>query len=136
MGNVEQSGEANKHVVREFLKHMSAMNAAEMANWITDDFTIVHTASTVFEGSYALPELPALTAKILDVLPNGIQLTILDMFAERDAVVVQATGESTSSSGKAYNNKYLLLFKVRDGRVASMTEYLDSKLFQEVFAEA
>ncbi|MEJ2410882.1 MAG: nuclear transport factor 2 family protein [Novosphingobium sp.] len=90
----------------------------------------------MFEGSYALPEIPALTEKILGVLPDGIQLTILDMFAERDAVVVQATGIATSSSGKPYNNKYLLLFRVRDGRVVSMTEYLDSKLFQEVFAES
>ena len=134
MADVEQSEDANKHVVREFLKHMSAMNAPEIAKWITDDFTVVHKGSSVLRGSYSLADLPALVDKLTATLPNGIRLTIIDMFAERDAVLCEAKGTSTSASGKPYNNEYLLLFRVRDGRVASMTEYLDSKLVDEVFA--
>ncbi|MWV27767.1 nuclear transport factor 2 family protein [Aurantiacibacter rhizosphaerae] len=136
MESADKSGEANKRVVREFLKHMSAMNAPEMAKWITDDFTIVHTPASVLHGTYSAAEMPALAEKITATLPNGIQLHITDMFAERDAVIVQATGTATSASGKPYNNTYLLLFKVRDGRVVSMTEYLDSILVNEVFAAA
>jgi ketosteroid isomerase-like protein len=134
MGTVEESGEANKQIVREFLKHMSAMNAPGLAQCITDDFTVTHKGSSVLQGTYSLAEFPPLVEKLNATLPNGISLHIIDMFAERDAVVVEAKGTATSSSGKPYNNEYLLLLKVRDGRVASMTEYLDSKLVDEVFA--
>lgn len=132
----ESSLDANKQVVRTFLKHMSAMNGPEIAKWITDDFTVASKGSSVLGGVYGPAEFPALVGRLTETLPNGVELRIIDMFAERDAVLCEAQGTATSAAGKPYNNEYLILFRVRNGRVASMVEYMDTKLIDEVFAPA
>lgn len=72
--------------------------------------------------------------------PLGAQLesfgqTIVDnIIAEGDYVVVQqhATGR-TAKSGHHYNNSYCLVYKVLDGRIKEITEYLDTELVTAAF---
>jgi len=48
--------------------------------------------------------------------------------AEGDHVVVQCQGAVQTRSGEAYDNHYCLVFRVRDGRLQEVTEYMDTDL--------
>ena len=57
-----------------------------------------------------------------------------NVIAEGDYVVVQqhATGRKTKS-GNAYNNTYCLVYKVIEGKIKEITEYLDTELITSAF---
>ncbi|HEX5433720.1 MAG TPA: nuclear transport factor 2 family protein, partial [Candidatus Angelobacter sp.] len=55
--------------------------------------------------------------------------TIPDRFiAEGDHVVIEAHGNNNTKSGKPYNNRYCFVFRVAEGRLKEVTEYLDTEL--------
>jgi len=57
-----------------------------------------------------------------------------NVIAEGDYVVVQqhATGRKTKT-GNDYNNTYCLVYKVLDGKIKEITEYLDTELVTSAF---
>ena len=66
---------------------------------------------------------------------EGMGLNHVDnIIAEGDYVVVQqhATGRKTKT-GNDYNNTYCLVFKVLDGKIKEITEYLDTELVTSAF---
>lgn len=48
--------------------------------------------------------------------------------AEGDTVVVQYRGEVRTVAGEAYDNHYCMVFRVADGRLRSVIEYMDTDL--------
>jgi hypothetical protein len=55
------------------------------------------------------------------------------MIAEGDRVAVQAEGRATLRSGAPYNNVYAFVFRFAGGRVAEVTEYLDTAYLTQAF---
>src|ERR1700730_9042485 len=57
-----------------------------------------------------------------------------NVIAEGDYVVVQqhASGRKTKT-GNPYNNTYCLVYKVIDGKIKEITEYLDTELITSAF---
>jgi ketosteroid isomerase-like protein len=60
-------------------------------------------------------------------------LTLENLIAEGDYVVAQLRGESTSAEGKAYNNRYCMVFRFLNNKIGEITEYLDTELMTQVF---
>ena len=58
-----------------------------------------------------------------------------NLIAEGDNVVLQGRGESMTKSGKAYNNTYAQVFRLENGKVQQVTEYLDTELVNAVFGK-
>jgi len=48
--------------------------------------------------------------------------------ADGDTVVVQCRGEVQTTAGEAYDNHYCMVYRVADGRLRSVTEYMDTDL--------
>jgi uncharacterized protein len=57
------------------------------------------------------------------------------MTAEGDIVVVECQGEVTTTSGQAYNNSYCYVCRLCNGMICELTEYLDTKLVEEVLGK-
>lgn len=55
--------------------------------------------------------------------------------AEDDVVVVEARGSVATKAGPRYDNRYCFVFRVEDGRIREITEYLDTQLVAEVLPE-
>lgn len=54
------------------------------------------------------------------------------IFADDDHVIVEARGEMKRNDGSAYENEYCLVFRLADGKIAEMREYLDSALCESI----
>jgi ketosteroid isomerase-like protein len=123
----------NKEVVRKLreAKGIDAMFAA-----MADDvrWTIMGTTkfSHTMNGKQEILDklLKPITAE-LESMGTSIDDNII---AEGDFVVLQqhATGRTTKT-GKPYNNHYCLVYKVIDGKIKEITEYLDTELVTSAF---
>ena len=52
--------------------------------------------------------------------------------ADEDCVVVEARGKNTTKGGNAYDNAYCYVFRLANGKLVEMTEYLDTELVTSV----
>ena len=58
-------------------------------------------------------------------LDFGLQMNATMMIAEGDRVVAQVGGHAPVNNGKVYDNRYLMLFTVRDRKIAGVRKYTD-----------
>ena len=118
------SVEANKKLALHFLDDMSARGAATFADFslITEDF--VWWAQSL--GTYDAPAMVKRMGQVGQIFAGKGQRTIKGVTAEGDRVVVEYTGDTPLTNGKRYQNTYLSLFVIRDGRVATVREYCDT----------
>ena len=62
-------------------------------------------------------------------LQNGAIPTVQErLIAEGDFVVEQARGRATTVEGEAYDNVYCRVWRFQNGRIAALTEYMDTEL--------
>ena len=68
-------------------------------------------------------------------LEAGHIVTPDNFIAEGDFVVMQARGNAKAKNGKSYNNHYCQIFRIANGKVHELTEYLDTELVTSVFGK-
>ncbi|MBB5825843.1 nuclear transport factor 2 family protein [Micromonospora carbonacea] len=120
----------NKAIVQRYYDHVSRGERAEADALFADDATWwVAGIPEQFPiaGQRSLTEHQAmLREKLAPRLPNGVRTTITGMTAEGDRVAVEMENFARTASGRIYNNRFHLLFEIRDGRIHAVREYLDT----------
>jgi ketosteroid isomerase-like protein len=122
----------NKRVVTEFLDAMSRGDMAAILDAYAEDGFVHTMGSTPISGKYDKEQIRGFASGIYDAFPQGLQFTIRGMTAEGERVAVEAESNGAHISGQNYNNFYHFLFILRDGKVTSLTEYLDTQLVLDV----
>jgi hypothetical protein len=64
---------------------------------------------------------------IPEVLPNGILINITNRIADKDWVIYTVEGEATAINGD-YNNNYVMVMKLKDGKIIFFQEYMSDLL--------
>ena len=60
------------------------------------------------------------------IFPKGLRLKIHGVIAEGNKVALEAESFADTSHGKKYNNVYHFLFELRDGKIVTVREYMDT----------
>ena len=126
----------NKRLLETIFSQLALGNSRPFVEAMADDFSWTVTGTTKWSKKYAgkavvLSELFGTLSSRM----NGRIKTIPDRFiAEDDHVVVEAHGSNTTKSGKPYNNRYCFVFRVSDGKLKEVTEYLDTELVSSTLA--
>ncbi|WP_413105714.1 nuclear transport factor 2 family protein [Streptomyces sp. Inha503] len=68
-------------------------------------------------------------------MPDGVRVDILSAVAEESRVVIETAARGVSATGKTYDNRVAFSCEVRDGKIRSVREYLDTIHANEVLAE-
>lgn len=58
---------------------------------------------------------------------SGVTNEFRMMIAEGDTVVTEARMSATLANGRSYVNDYCFIYRVRDGKVAEIREYMDTR---------
>jgi len=66
-------------------------------------------------------------------LEGPIRVTADRFIAEDDYVVMQGHGTATTKTGTPYNNTYCIVWRIAQGKLQEMTEYLDTELVTTAF---
>ena len=127
----------NKQLIRDMFAELSKGNAQAFLGNMADNvrFTIIGT--TKFSGTFnGKPELVnKVLTPLTSQLEGGLTITVDNLIAEGDYVVMQGRGKSTTKAGKSYNNTYCQVFRIANGKVQEITEYLDTELVTTAFGK-
>ena len=121
--------EANKELVRRYLRAMSSGDPS-LPDLFTDDVTWWVPPSSplggVREGKAAVLALMSSGVGLYDTsVPFGIEVEA--MVAEGDWVALQMVMTARTAKGRDYRNFYHWAFRMRDGRICAVKEYVDTK---------
>jgi ketosteroid isomerase-like protein len=72
---------------------------------------------------------------ILAQLDGPIRIAAQSFIAEGDYVVVEGRGQAMTKAGKPYHNRYCFLFRLANGKVQELTEYLDTEAVTAAFGQ-
>jgi hypothetical protein len=128
--STEQTKEQNKAIVRRAIAALSQGNMEGFLADAADDFTMSVMGSAIPPIQGKQKALKGLRNVLVARLENGgaIAMTIENLIAEGDFVAEQARGVARTKNGKDYNNTYCRVWRITDGKIHAMQEYLDTEL--------
>jgi ketosteroid isomerase-like protein len=126
----------NKQVVAELFARFSASDIEGVMALLADDVSwrlpgkpeLFPTA-----GVYDKKRLRRLFDHMVSQLQRGLTLTVVHSIAEGDAVAVEVEGSGDHRNGRSYRQQYHLLIRLRDGKIATVHEYLDTQHAHDVW---
>ncbi|ALE73071.1 MULTISPECIES: nuclear transport factor 2 family protein [unclassified Pseudonocardia] len=127
--------ERNKQTVTEFMEVFTSGDVDGILSRMTDDATW-WVAGTIpgISGTKDRAGFKDMVSGIAESTTSGaIRLTPLAFTAEGDRVAVETESYTELRNGRVYNNLYHFLFTVRDGKISSVKEYLDTEHTTAVF---
>jgi ketosteroid isomerase-like protein len=132
------STEQNKAIVR---KAIDALSRGDMAGFVADaadvvSFTLIGSTplSGTIQGKQNIEK--GLSEILGGRLEGGaIAMTIENLVADGEYVAEQAKGISKTKTGKDYNNTYCRVWRIVDGKVHSLTEYLDTEIVRDALCD-
>ena len=129
------SARENKRTVERFFEASNGGDMDTAMGLIADDIEWTDIGMTALSGTYrGKAELQEkLLGPLFGQLKQGIHMTIHRLVAEDDCVVAQTSGSAETLDGRRYDNTYCWIMRLRDGRIAEVTEYLDTELVTSVF---
>ena len=117
--------ERNKKMAGEFLDLALSDNPKSAQVLTHPDFTFTFMGVTEISNipydrdAYFHDWIPNVVGGLL---PNGIILTTTDMIADAKGVSVIMEGDAEGINGE-YDNKYVFVYKFKDGLIHTVTEY-------------
>jgi ketosteroid isomerase-like protein len=119
----------NRELVLAFLEAFGTFEPDKFVHFMTDDPTW-RVFQSERRGRQAIAELAAIAAGLY---PTGAAREIQAVVSEGDRVVVQSILRAVTNKGENYENYYVLIFELRDGRIDTVWEYLNSAYAQSKF---
>ena len=74
-------------------------------------------------------------AKVRERTEGPIKSHATRILADGDFVVIQARGDNTLKDGRRYDNDYCMVFRLENGKIKEIEEYLDTELVTAVLGE-
>lgn len=138
MANAETSrAEANKALMQEIFARLAASDGSLLFERMADDFRWIINGTTTWSRSYDGREavMDQLIRPLRARMARPMRTVAQRFIAEGDLVVVEARGDNVTASGAAYDNVYCYIFRLEDGRLKELTEYLDTELVSAVLGD-
>jgi ketosteroid isomerase-like protein len=127
--------EENKKVVTEFMEVFSSGDVNGILGSLTDDATWWVAGNIPgISGTKDKAGFGEMLGGIAEGTTTGaIRLTPLAFTAEGERVAVETESYAELKNGRVYNNLYHFVFTVRDGKISSVKEFLDTEHTTAVF---
>jgi len=122
--------EDNKRSAVELFARFSASDIPGVLALMTDDVTWRVPGKPELSpvaGIYNKDRLKRLFGRMLAQLDKGgLQMTVLGLLAEGNDVAVEVESQGDLRNGRKYRQQYHFLITFREGKIASVREYLDT----------
>ena len=126
--------EENKRIARELFERFDAGDAAGALDTLADDATWWIAGKPEQQpaaGAHTKEQMAALLSNMMNQLSDGLRMTVKGVVAEGDRVAVEVESDGELRNGRRYSQQYHFVLTIRDGKIISVREYLDT---QHVFA--
>ena len=129
------SVENNKRIVQKFYDAGNRGDMDTCFGLISDDIIWTNIGTTSLSGTFTGKQemMEKLIGPLLGQLKQGIHTTLQRLVAEGDYVVAHTSGSAETIEGQPYNNTYVWIIRLRDGKFAELTEFMDTELANATF---
>jgi len=124
--------EINKEVAVRLLDAMNQGDTQAIYDSFAEEGYSITMGNIPLSGVYPKAKIVELAGKMLDVFPHGLVFSITGMIAEGNKVAVEAVSEGLHISGTKYSNEYHFLFTLKEGKILSVKEYMDTDIANRV----
>lgn len=127
----------NKQFMQDVYSELAKGVGAPFLERMADDVRWTNMGTTAWSGTYEGKETirKQLLGPLMAKFARPYRVTAHRFIAEDDLVVVESRGDGLTKEGKAYNNVYCIVFRLEDGKVKEITEYLDTELVRTVLGD-
>lgn len=118
--------------MRESDRLVRAYFAAVTAGELPDELlTADMTAWTTTQGTMDKAAYQAVIRLLARMCRVPLAFTVDSITAEEDRAVAEARSEGVLINGETYANTYVFVFRIRDGRIASIAEHFNALVVKE-----
>jgi len=125
----------NKQLAREFIAAICRGDVKAITQAFADDGKCWTIGSMPISGRFGKEHVAMASHRVLDLFPDGLDITIDRMTAEDDRVAIEAHSKGRHANGKDYQNVYHFLMRARDGKIIEWNEYLDTMHANDVLCD-
>lgn len=125
--------EASRQTVLKFLEVFSTGDVQGILDMMDDSATWWVAGTIPLSGTKTKQEFGEMLSGVADNCKGPIKLTPHATTAEGDRVAVETESYAELNNGRIYNNHYHFLFRVKDGKIAEVREYLDTMHTNDIF---
>lgn len=129
----QMSGSANEQIALAWLAAVSAGDMETVRSTMAEDVDHQVPGTCLLSGRRTRDEVCEVLGRVNALTEDGIHLSVVNVTADDDRVAVEATGASLVKGVGPYDNSYHFFFRIHDGRIVQMKEYMDTKLVDDVF---
>ena len=131
------SAAENKKLMQHIFTELSNGNSRPFVATMADEFSWTITGTIKWSKKYEAKRavLQELLGALRARLAPPIVVEACRFIADEDYVVVEARGRNSTKDGVPYNNAYCYVFRLGDGKLHEMTEYLDTELVTAVLGD-
>lgn len=127
-------GETSKKVVLDYLSAQGRGDGETMAALLADDVQWRPPRGVPIGQptgrDTVLQTMAEAGAKFFDL--STMKVEVKWIIAEGDKVVIRQSAKAKAANGNDYENEYVWVYIVRDGRIAEIEEHVDSKRFADI----
>src|SRR5216683_210666 len=131
--------EQNKRLAAELFARFSASDIDGVLALMTDDVAWRIPGKPELSpaaGVYNKERLRRLFNRMVAQLNDGLKMTVTGSTAEGDRVAIEVESSGDLRNGRQYRQQYHFLISFRDGKIASVREYLDTHHAFDVWMRA
>ena len=129
------STEVNRRLMKEIFAQLADGNSQALVEALADDVVWRVTGTTRFSRAYEGKEslIKDLVGPLFSQFADQYTMTADRFIADDNYVVVECQGKVTTKSGRPYNNKYCFVFRLEEGAIKEVVEYMDTHLVVTTF---
>jgi ketosteroid isomerase-like protein len=123
----------HKQLLEGVFTELSQGNGQPFMDALADDVRWTVIGSSPWSRTYAGKRevVEQLMRPLFSQFADQYTARAIRVLAEDDVVVVEARGQVNTKSGRPYNQTYCYVFRLGDGQVRELTEYLDTELVNQ-----
>jgi uncharacterized protein len=120
----------NKRLLQDIFAATAQGDSRPLVDAMADDFRWIISGngrwSRIYDGKQAV--LTELFPTLRERIEGRIRMIPQRILADGDHVVVESRGDNVTKTGRRYDNSYCFVFRVAGGKLAEVTEYMDTEL--------
>ena len=117
-------------------KALDMLSKGDFENFETlldDNMYFKMSGNTSLSGeAFSKNEFLETVGNVMALLDGPIKLNVKKVIDGGDWVVSIADGEATTLLGEPYNNEYCHVWKVKDGLIIELREFLDTAMLKDI----
>ena len=121
-------------LINRFFASVNNRDFEGFADLLDDNIHFMMIGSTALSGTADTREdMMNIVGRVAEYVDeNFIHLDETDRVVEGNRAAMRSQGSSHTREGRPYNNTYLHLIRVRDGKIVEFQEYLDTDMVNRV----